>query len=55
MRTNARRGSSQMSGSSLVLTSELPVVAPLVERRDSEFTVVLEMLEIVTPNREDDQ
>lgn len=55
MRTNERRPNTRVSGNSLVLTNELPKVTPLVERRLSEFTVVLEMLEIVDPNQEDDQ
>jgi len=38
-----------------VLTSELPEVDPLVARRPSVFTVVLESLEIVSKAEEEAQ
>lgn len=52
-RNNASRSTSRRSSSSMVLTSELPEVNPLVARLPSLFTVVLEILEIVPTTEEE--
>jgi len=54
-KNNASRNTARSRGSSLVLTSELPEVDPLVARRPSVFTVVLESLEIVSKAEEEAQ
>lgn len=50
---SANRSTTRNRGTSLVLTSQLPEADPLVARRPSVFTVVLEILEIVTKAEEE--
>lgn len=49
----ASRRSTRRRGDSLVLTSESPEISPLVARRPSVFTVLLEILEIVPTTEEE--
>ncbi len=47
------RSTSRTRNSALVLTSELPEMNPLIPRRPSVFTVVLEILEIIPSSAEE--